>query len=54
LLVFSSIAIVGILIGARLSKVVSNERLKPAFGWFVLIMGLYIIGKEMWPYISSL
>jgi hypothetical protein len=54
LLVFSSIAIVGILIGARLSKVVSNDRLKPAFGWFVLIMGLYIIGKEMWPYISSL
>ena len=25
---------------------ISNEKLKPAFGWFVLIMGIYIILKE--------
>lgn len=44
---FSAIAIVGILIGSQLSKRISNEKLKPAFGWFVLLMGIYIIGREL-------
>ena len=47
LLLFSGIAIVGILIGSLLSKKVSNETLKPAFGWFVLVMGIFIIVKEL-------
>jgi len=46
LLTFSAIAIVGILVGTMLSKRISNEKLKPAFGWFVLIMGAYILLKE--------
>lgn len=46
LLVFSGIAIVGILAGSRFSKNVSNEKLKPIFGWFILVMGVYIIIKE--------
>jgi uncharacterized protein len=46
LLLFSAIAVVGILLGSALSKRISNERLKPAFGWFVLVMGVYIILKE--------
>jgi uncharacterized membrane protein YfcA len=29
-----------------LSKKISGEKLKPAFGWFVLMMGIYIILKE--------
>jgi uncharacterized protein len=45
--IFSAFAIVGILSGSYLSKFVSNEKLKPAFGWFVLAMGLYILGKEL-------
>lgn len=40
------IAIAGILVGHYLSKKISGQRLKKAFGWFVLIMGLYIILKE--------
>lgn len=48
---FSAIAVVGILIGTRLSLVVSNEKLKPAFGWFVLVMGCYIMTKELWSFI---
>lgn len=44
---FSAIAIVGILVGSQLSKRISNEKLKPAFGWFVLAMGVYIIGREI-------
>lgn len=47
LLTFAVIAIVGILIGSRLSTHISNQRLKPVFGWFVLVMGLYIIGREL-------
>ena len=46
LLLFSAIAILGIITGSIFSKKVSNEKLKPAFGWFVLIMGLYIIIRE--------
>jgi len=46
LLTFSAIAIVGILVGTMLSKRISNEKLKPAFGWFVLVMGVYILLKE--------
>jgi uncharacterized membrane protein YfcA len=29
-----------------LSKKIDGAKLKPAFGWFVLVMGLYIIIKE--------
>jgi len=44
---FSGIAIVGIIAGSILSKHIPNEKLKPAFGWFVLVMGVYIIGREL-------
>ena len=47
LLVFSAIAIGGIIAGSILSKRIPNEKLKPAFGWFVLLMGIYIIGREL-------
>jgi len=47
LAVFSSIAVVGILIGSLLSKRIPGAKLKPAFGWFVLVMGTYIIIKEL-------
>lgn len=47
LLTFSAIAIGGIIAGSILSKRISNEKLKPAFGWFVLLMGIYIIGREL-------
>jgi len=43
---FSAIAVGGIIVGSILSKRISNEKLKPAFGWFVLVMGIYIIIKE--------
>lgn len=39
-------AIVGIFIGMALSKRINGTKLKPAFGWFVLVMGIYIIIKE--------
>lgn len=47
LMIISAFAIVGIFIGTALSRKIDGNRLKPAFGWFVLIMGLYIISKEL-------
>jgi uncharacterized membrane protein YfcA len=42
----SAFAIIGIFIGTMLSKKIDGAKLKPAFGWFVLVMGIYIIIKE--------
>lgn len=45
---FSVFTIVGIFIGSYLTKFIEGKKLKPAFGWFVLIMGIYIITKEIY------
>lgn len=42
----SAFAIAGIFIGTAMSKKIDGAKLKPAFGWFVLVMGIYIIIKE--------
>jgi uncharacterized membrane protein YfcA len=42
----TAFAISGIFIGMALSRKIDGEKLKPAFGWFVLVMGIYIIIKE--------
>lgn len=41
------LAIAGIFAGNWLSHKIAGEKLKRAFGWFVLIMGIYIIVKEL-------
>jgi uncharacterized membrane protein YfcA len=45
--VVTGLAIVGIFIGNQLSKKVDGAALKKGFGWFVLVMGIYIIIKEL-------
>lgn len=47
ILLFSMIAMLGILFGSYLTRFIPNEKLKPVFGWFVLVMGCYIIIKEV-------
>jgi uncharacterized protein len=47
LLIFTALSIIGIFLGAHLSKKVSGEKLKKGFGWFVLLMGIYIITSEL-------
>lgn len=47
MLMFAAFAIAGIVIGTVISKHISNEKLKPVFGWFVLVMGIYILSKEI-------
>jgi uncharacterized membrane protein YfcA len=46
LLSFTSLSVIGIFIGIYLNKFISGAKLKKGFGWFVLMMGLYIILKE--------
>ncbi len=41
------IAVGGIFVGGYLSKKIDGAKLKKAFGWFVLIMGIYILIKEI-------
>ncbi len=45
--VISALSVIGIFIGVALSKVIDGDKLKRAFGWFVLVMALYIIFKEL-------
>lgn len=46
LLLITAIAISGIFVGTALAKKIPGAKLKKAFGWFVLAMGIYIILKE--------
>lgn len=46
LLTIFFIAAIGILIGSYLSTKIDGKKLKPAFGYFVMVMGIYIIIKE--------
>lgn len=46
LLGFTASSIVGIFIGSWLAHYVHGSKLKKAFGWFVLVMGLYMIVRE--------
>lgn len=42
----TTLAITGILVGSWLAKKISAERLKPVFGWFVLLMGGFMLARE--------
>lgn len=42
----TSAALVGMAVGLRVAHRVPGERLKPAFGYFVLVMAVVILGKE--------
>jgi uncharacterized membrane protein YfcA len=45
--VVTSIAVAGLFAGSYLIKKLESEKLKKGFGWFVLVMGIYIIVKEI-------
>jgi uncharacterized membrane protein YfcA len=45
--IFSLFAIIGITIGVKLSTKIPGEKLKPLFGWFILIMGISILLSEL-------
>lgn len=47
LLIFTGISVVGIFLGSFLSKKIEGNKLKKGFGYFVLVMGIYILIKEI-------
>ncbi|MDG2415568.1 MAG: sulfite exporter TauE/SafE family protein, partial [Flavobacteriaceae bacterium] len=44
---FTVLSIGGIFLGIYLSKFIPGHKLKKSFGWFVLLMGVYIMYKEL-------
>lgn len=44
---FSAFSIVGIFVGIKLNQWIDGKKLKKAFGWFVLLMAVFILYKEM-------
>jgi uncharacterized membrane protein YfcA len=44
---FTAVSVVGIFVGIYLNKFIDGKKLKKGFGWFVLIMGVYIVLKEL-------
>ena len=46
LLSISGTCVAGILLGSLLSNKISGQKLKPAFGWFTLIVGAFVFIKE--------
>jgi uncharacterized protein len=47
LISFTVLAIGGLFIGSRIAEKIPGPRLKTGFGWFILIMGIYIIIREL-------
>lgn len=47
LMIFTALSIVGIIVGNILSHKVNGDHLKKAFGYFVLVMGVYILAREL-------
>ncbi|QED37328.1 sulfite exporter TauE/SafE family protein [Antarcticibacterium arcticum] len=47
LLIFTGISVAGIFLGIYLNRFIPGKKLKKAFGWFVLAMGIYIVWMEV-------
>ena len=47
LLSFTALSVIGIFLGIWLSNFIKGSNLKKSFGWFVVVMGLYILYKEL-------
>lgn len=45
--IFTLLAVAGIFFGIFLSRKIAGSKLKAAFGWFVLAMGLYMLVREL-------
>jgi uncharacterized protein len=47
LLIFTGIAAIGILLGIYATNFIEGKKLKKAFGYFTLVMAIYILWKEL-------
>jgi uncharacterized membrane protein YfcA len=46
LLLFTSVSIIGILAGTRLSEYISGNKLRPIFGWLILVIGIIMLTEN--------
>jgi uncharacterized membrane protein YfcA len=44
---FLGLTLLGVVVGTRLSRRIDGRHLKPAFGWFTLAMGTWILIREL-------
>ena len=47
LILFTLFSIAGIFCGMYFTRFINGNKLKKGFGWFVLVMGVYIVLKEL-------
>ncbi|ALI97900.1 permease [Rufibacter tibetensis] len=47
LLTFSGLSVIGIYVGSAFAHKINSKALKQGFGWFVLVMGVFILFKEI-------
>lgn len=47
LLIFAALSVGGIFVGVWLNQIVPGKKLKKGFGWFVLVMGVFIVMREL-------
>lgn len=47
LVLITSLSVVGMFVGNALSRKIDGQKLKSGFGWFIFIMGIYILIKEL-------
>ncbi|RAJ91013.1 hypothetical protein LX87_05354 [Larkinella arboricola] len=47
LLAFTSLSILGLVLGTRLARYIPGEKLKSIFGWLLLVMGVFILSHEI-------
>jgi uncharacterized membrane protein YfcA len=52
-LTVAGFAIVGSIVGARYSSKIPANTLRVVFAWFVLIMGTFILSKELLPFLGA-
>ena len=45
---FTVLAIAGLFIGGRLQDKIDSNSLRKGFAWFILVMGVYVVIKELY------
>jgi len=46
LLVVTALGVAGSIAGSRLARRLPQDKLKRGFGWFLIVMGIYILGRS--------
>lgn len=47
LLTFTAISVISVTLASPLVQKINSDKLRRIFGWFILCMGIYIIGREL-------